>query len=397
MEPEGSSSPSLGNDVLGVLLAWFDALSRDLKGELGAMRGYLDSLKGCVIRMKAVVDRICPPKTPYQVQYKMISNKDPKEVPHESMRNELVTPLIESSKKVDCPSLTRGDFGTLNISLNSKYYNLVSFEVVWGLQVHTSFLSNSFIVNNDRLTLKTNSLFEHENGMLENFQVSVDACNIDLDIEHGLLNLCNEVQILVLFIVPCDIWMYVKCEQLWLVDEYSPLSLCDEIHEVNIVQGDHVTCKSHLSVGLGKYIETKVIFEYGITLVDILARKVGAWGRTGTYRQFFHPQQLISGKKDIANNFARGHYTVGKEIVYLNLDCTRKLADNCTTLQGLLVFNVVGGVPNWLQKTFVHWYIGEGMEEGEFAEASEYLAAIEKDYEEVGAEGVDNEEDDEEY
>ncbi|PHT78440.1 hypothetical protein T459_16492 [Capsicum annuum] len=160
MEPEGSSSPSLGNDVLGVLLAWFDALSRDLKGELGAMRGYLDSLKGCVIRMKAV-------------QYKMISNKDPKEVPHESMRNELVTPLIESSKKVDCPSLTRV--------------------------------------------------------------------------------------------------------------------------------------------------------------------------RTGTYRQFFHPQQLISGKKDIANNFARGHYTVGKEIVYLNLDCTRKLADNCTTLQGLLVFNVVGG------------------------------------------------------
>ncbi|KAF3619155.1 Tubulin alpha-1 chain [Capsicum annuum] len=72
MEPEGSSSPSLGNDVLGVLLAWFDALSRDLKGELGAMRGYLDSLKGCVIRMKVGVDRLCPPNTPqnpsYQVQ-----------------------------------------------------------------------------------------------------------------------------------------------------------------------------------------------------------------------------------------------------------------------------------------------------------------------------------------
>ncbi|PHU14215.1 Tubulin alpha-1 chain [Capsicum chinense] len=117
-----------------------------------------------------------------------------------------------------------------------------------------------------------------------------------------------------------DIWMYVKCEQPWLVDEYGPLSLCDEIHEVNIVQGDHVTCKSHLSVGLGKYIETKVIFECGITLVDILARK-----------------------KDVANNFSRGHYTVGKEIVYLYLDCIRKLTDNCTTLQGLLVFNVGGG------------------------------------------------------
>ena len=37
--------------------------------------------------------------------------------------------------------------------------------------------------------------------------------------------------------------------------------------------------------------------------------------RTGTYRQLFHPEQLISGKEDAANNFARGHYTVGKEII----------------------------------------------------------------------------------
>lgn len=31
--------------------------------------------------------------------------------------------------------------------------------------------------------------------------------------------------------------------------------------------------------------------------------------RTGTYRHLFHPEQLISGKEDAANNFARGHYT----------------------------------------------------------------------------------------
>ena len=39
--------------------------------------------------------------------------------------------------------------------------------------------------------------------------------------------------------------------------------------------------------------------------------------RTGTYRQLFHPEQLMSGKEDAANNYARGHYTVGKEIVDL--------------------------------------------------------------------------------
>ena len=34
--------------------------------------------------------------------------------------------------------------------------------------------------------------------------------------------------------------------------------------------------------------------------------------RTGTYRQLFHPEQLITGQEDAANNYARGHYTVGK-------------------------------------------------------------------------------------
>ena len=65
--------------------------------------------------------------------------------------------------------------------------------------------------------------------------------------------------------------------------------------------------------------------------------------RTGTYRQLYHPEQLISGKEDAANNYARGHYTVGKEIVDLVLDRIRKLADNCTGLQGFFAFNAIGG------------------------------------------------------
>ncbi|GMQ01221.1 hypothetical protein CsSME_00047928 [Camellia sinensis var. sinensis] len=87
--------------------------------------------------------------------------------------------------------------------------------------------------------------------------------------------------------------------------------------------------------GPGKHVPRAVFVDLEPTFIDEV--------RTGTYRQLFHPEQLISSKEDAANNFARGHYTIGKEIVDLCLDRIRKLADNCTGLQGYLVFNAIGG------------------------------------------------------
>merc|ERR1711920_379906 len=87
--------------------------------------------------------------------------------------------------------------------------------------------------------------------------------------------------------------------------------------------------------GAGKHVPRAVFLDLEPTVIDEV--------RTGTYRQLFHPEQLISGKEDAANNYARGHYTIGREIVDLCLDRIRKLADQCTGLQGFLVFNSVGG------------------------------------------------------
>ncbi|CAK0842014.1 unnamed protein product [Prorocentrum cordatum] len=87
--------------------------------------------------------------------------------------------------------------------------------------------------------------------------------------------------------------------------------------------------------GAGKHVPRCVMVDLEPTVVDEV--------RTGTYRQLFHPEQVISGKEVAANNFARGHYTIGKEIVDLVLDRIRKLADNCTGLQGFMIYNAVGG------------------------------------------------------
>ena len=80
--------------------------------------------------------------------------------------------------------------------------------------------------------------------------------------------------------------------------------------------------------GAGKHVPRAVYVDLEPTVCDEV--------RTGTYRQLYHPEQIISGKEDAAN-------TIGKEIVDLVLDRVRKLADNCTGLQGFLCFHATGG------------------------------------------------------
>ncbi|GKA39892.1 tubulin alpha-3 chain [Tanacetum coccineum] len=85
----------------------------------------------------------------------------------------------------------------------------------------------------------------------------------------------------------------------------------------------------------GKYVPRVLFVDLEPTVIDEV--------RTGSYKKLFNPKQLISGKEDAANNFARGHYTVGREVIDHCVDRVRLLADNCSNLQGFMVFNAVGG------------------------------------------------------
>lgn len=97
--------------------------------------------------------------------------------------------------------------------------------------------------------------------------------------------------------------------------------------------------ESHLTFfsesGSGKRVPRAVFVDLEPTVIDEV--------RTGPYRQLFHPEQLITGNEDAANNYARGHYTVGKEIVDEVVDRIGRLAERCSGLQGFMLFHSFGG------------------------------------------------------
>jgi len=87
--------------------------------------------------------------------------------------------------------------------------------------------------------------------------------------------------------------------------------------------------------GAGQFVPRQITVDLEPTVVDDI--------RVGPYAQLFHPEFLLNGKEDAANNFARGHYTVGKEILDQVNDRLRKLVDNSKNVQGFIVSHAVGG------------------------------------------------------
>jgi len=87
--------------------------------------------------------------------------------------------------------------------------------------------------------------------------------------------------------------------------------------------------------GAGQFVPRQIAVDLEPSVVDDV--------RNGKYAQMFHPEFLLNGKEDAANNFARGHYTVGKEILDQVNDRLRKLVDNSQNVQGFIVNHAVGG------------------------------------------------------
>nr|KAF6378850.1 hypothetical protein mMyoMyo1_009745 [Myotis myotis] len=104
------------------------------------------------------------------------------------------------------------------------------------------------------------------------------------------------------------------------------------------IGGEDDSFNTFSETGTGKHVPRAVFVDLEPPVIEEV--------HNGTCRQLFHPEQRVTGKEDTANNYDLlangGHYIIGKEITDLNLDRIWKLDDQCTGLQGFLVFHSFG-------------------------------------------------------
>ncbi|KAI5635314.1 tubulin/FtsZ family, GTPase domain-containing protein [Phthorimaea operculella] len=85
----------------------------------------------------------------------------------------------------------------------------------------------------------------------------------------------------------------------------------------------------------GKYVPRAILLDLEPGTMDAV--------RSGGYGQLFRPDNFVFGQSGAGNNWAKGHYTEGAELVDAVLDVVRKECENCDCLQGFQLTHSLGG------------------------------------------------------
>ncbi len=91
----------------------------------------------------------------------------------------------------------------------------------------------------------------------------------------------------------------------------------------------------HLMVLGGKYVPRAILVDLEPGTMDSV--------RSGPFGQIFRPDNFVFGQSGAGNNWAKGHYTEGAELVDSVLDVVRKEAESCDCLQGFQLCHSLGG------------------------------------------------------
>lgn len=85
----------------------------------------------------------------------------------------------------------------------------------------------------------------------------------------------------------------------------------------------------------GRYVPRVALVDLEPGVIDVIkASKRG---------KLFNPESFVYGQSGAGNNWAKGHYTEGAELVELSLDVIRREAETCDVLQGFQVTHSLGG------------------------------------------------------
>jgi tubulin beta len=87
--------------------------------------------------------------------------------------------------------------------------------------------------------------------------------------------------------------------------------------------------------GSGKYVPRAILVDLEPGTMDTI--RAGQWG------QLFRPDNLVFAQNSAGNNWAKGHYTEGAELVDQVMEVVRKEAEGCDCLQGFQIAHSLGG------------------------------------------------------
>ena len=85
----------------------------------------------------------------------------------------------------------------------------------------------------------------------------------------------------------------------------------------------------------GKYVPRSILVDLEPGTMDSV--------RSGPFGQLFRPDNFVFGQSGAGNNWAKGHYTEGAELVDSVLDVVRKESESCDCLQGFQLTHSLGG------------------------------------------------------
>uniref|UniRef100_A0A4W6C6Y5 Tubulin beta chain n=1 Tax=Lates calcarifer TaxID=8187 RepID=A0A4W6C6Y5_LATCA len=204
-------------------------------------------------------------------------------------------------------------------------------------------------------------------------------------------------------------------------------------HGDSDLQLDRISVYYNEATG-GKYVPRAILVDLEPGTMDSV--------RSGPFGQIFRPDNFVFGQSGAGNNWAKGHYTEGAELVDSVLDVVRKESESCDCLQGFQLTHSLGGgtgsgmgtlliskireeypdrimntfsvvfsclrfcvfsmavtfignstaiqelfkriseqfTAMFRRKAFLHWYTGEGMDEMEFTEAESNMNDLVSEY-----------------